>query len=71
MTLIGDTLRVARLPLRKNSRRALTSSIADLIASWGHCGTNRRHTLLDTHVLFDVPIGILIAGCILELARIW
>jgi hypothetical protein len=25
----------------------------------------------DAHLLFDAPMGILVAGCIVELARIW
>jgi hypothetical protein len=36
-----------------------------------HCGTNRRQTLLDARLQFDAPMGILVAGYILELARIW
>jgi hypothetical protein len=74
MGLIGDVLRgegVARLPFQRNPRCTLTYHIADLIAGWDHYGTNRRHTLLDTRLLFDAPpMGILVAGCILELARI-
>jgi hypothetical protein len=42
----------------------------------GHCDTNRRRALLDARLLFDAPLtpppmGVLVAGCILELARIW
>jgi hypothetical protein len=41
VALIGDT----RL------RRALRERIVDLIASWGHCNTNKRCTLFDAHLL--------------------
>jgi hypothetical protein len=34
----------AGLPLEINLRRAIKVHVTDLIASWGHCGTNRRHT---------------------------
>jgi hypothetical protein len=33
----------AYIPLQSNSRCALKTPVADLIAGWGHCGTNRRH----------------------------
>jgi hypothetical protein len=23
--------------------------------NWDHCGTNKTHTLLDVHLLFDIP----------------
>jgi hypothetical protein len=45
-------------------------SIADLIAGWDYCGTNRRCILFDARLLFDAPKGILVVGCILELANI-
>jgi hypothetical protein len=70
MALIQDAPGVTRLPLIRNPRCSLSKRVADLIADWSHCGTNRRHALLDTRVLFDAPMGVLVAGCILELARI-
>jgi hypothetical protein len=45
--------------------------ISDLMRIWGHCGTNRRCTLCDMHLLFDAPSPYLIFGCILKLVRIW
>jgi hypothetical protein len=71
MALIQDTPGVTRLTLLRNLRHALSLSVADLIARWGHCGTNRRRTLLDACLLFDAPMGILAAGCILKLGMIW
>jgi hypothetical protein len=45
--------------------------ITDWITGWGHCGTNTRHTLFNTCLLFDAPsMDILVAGCILKLGRI-
>jgi hypothetical protein len=29
----------------------------DLIADWDHCDTNRRHAILDVHLLFDALHG--------------
>jgi hypothetical protein len=55
MTLIGDALRVACLPLQSNPRCILRTCIADLITGWGHCVTNRRHTLFHAHLLFEAP----------------
>jgi hypothetical protein len=57
-------------PITKKSETRLSYCIVDLSTGWGHYGTNKRHTLLDARLLFHAPIGILVAGCILELARI-
>jgi hypothetical protein len=67
-------------PLRVNPRCVLRARIADLIAAWGQCVTNRRRASHDVqiedawqeHVL---PIwlthGAIVAGSILNEARIW
>jgi hypothetical protein len=34
--------------------------VADLIANWGHCDTNRRHALLDMCLLFHTPHCMLV-----------
>jgi hypothetical protein len=61
-----------RLSLLINPRRALSYGVADLVVGWGHYDTNRRRTILCVCLLFDAPPqGILVAGYILELARIW
>jgi hypothetical protein len=41
VALIGDT----------RPRRALSERIIDLIASWGHCNTNKRCTLFDARLV--------------------
>jgi hypothetical protein len=61
---------VVHLPLLRNLSRVLFYSVTDLIAGWGHYGTNNRRALLDTRLLYDAPMGILFADCIQELARI-
>jgi hypothetical protein len=43
------------LPLLRNTRRTLSYRITDLIAGWSHCSTNMSRSLLDVHLLFDVP----------------
>jgi hypothetical protein len=58
-------------PITNNLRHALTARVADWNIRWAHYGTNRRHTLFDTCLLFDAPISILVVGYILELVRIW
>jgi hypothetical protein len=45
------------LSLRANRRHVARERVADLVDAWGHCGTNRRHTLSDAHLLFDAPYG--------------
>jgi hypothetical protein len=70
MALIRDVPGVACLSTLRNLRLALSLRVTDLIIVWGHCGTNRRHTLLDACLLIDLLMGILIAGCIMELAKI-
>jgi hypothetical protein len=71
VALIGDTLKVTRLLLCANRRRPTRACVADLVDAWGHCGTNRKHTLFDGRLLFDAPMAFLVANCILELAKIW
>jgi hypothetical protein len=73
MALIRDALRVTHLPLLINPRHSLAYRVTDLIVGWGHCGTNRRRTLLDAYLLFDAPLpmSFLVVSCILEVGRIW
>jgi hypothetical protein len=47
----------AHLTLQSNLRRALRVCVTNWITGWGHCGTNRRHTLSDACLLFDAPHG--------------
>jgi hypothetical protein len=42
VALIEMELRFTCLPIQINTRRALRERVADLIAGWGDCGTNRR-----------------------------
>jgi uncharacterized protein YwlG (UPF0340 family) len=71
VTLIGDTLRVLRLPLHVNQRRVTRAHITDLVDAGGHYGTNIGDTLCLTHVSYlMLPVAILVAGYILKLARI-
>jgi hypothetical protein len=53
VTLIGDALRIARLPLHKNQRRSLKTRVVDLIVDLGHCDTNKRCTMFDACILFN------------------
>jgi hypothetical protein len=55
MALIQDVPKVACLPLLKNPIHALSYYVADLIAGWSHCDTNRRCIILDARLLFDAP----------------
>jgi hypothetical protein len=57
VALIGHTLGATRIPLQSNPRHALWAHIADLTAGWGHCDTNRRHTMFDACLLFDALYG--------------
>jgi hypothetical protein len=52
VALMGDAL-----PLRTNQRHAARERITDLVDIWGYCGTNRRHTLFDTCLVFDASHG--------------
>jgi hypothetical protein len=57
MALRRDMLMVAHLPLLRNLSHVLFYSVTDLIAGWGHYGTNNRRALLDTRLLYDAPHG--------------
>jgi hypothetical protein len=70
-TPLWEVLRFAPLPLQSNLKCVLRVYITGLIVGWGHCGSNRRHASNWVRLLFDAPMGILVLGCILELAKIW
>jgi hypothetical protein len=52
---LRHVLVTACLQIEINPRRVIRACVADLIGSWCHCNTNRKHTLLDAHLLFDAP----------------
>jgi hypothetical protein len=53
MALVREAPGVFCLPLLRNLRHTLYYSVADLIASWGHCATNKRCIVLDARLFHE------------------
>jgi hypothetical protein len=60
-------------PITKKSETCFILERRRLNCRRVHCSTNRRRIILDVCLLFDAPppMGILVTGCTLKLARIW